>query len=67
MAIEEGSVGHAHVDVGHADEHADAAVGQLLGPLDLVEVFRGVVVDGGPEKAAQVLRARSARAMRAAP
>ena len=45
---------HARVDVGHADQHADAAVGQLLGPLDLVEIFRGVVVDGGPEQIAQV-------------
>ena len=56
MLVEQGALGNAHVDVGHADEHADAAVRELLGPLDLVEIFGCVVVDGGPEQVAQVLR-----------
>ena len=45
---------YARVDVGNADEHADVAVGQLLGPLDLIEILRGVVIDGGPKQAAQI-------------
>ena len=35
-------------------QNANAAVKQLLGPFDLVEIFGGVVVDGRPEQIAQV-------------
>jgi hypothetical protein len=46
--------GDEGVHVGDADHDLDAAVGQALGDFDLVEVFRGVVVDGRPEQAAQI-------------
>jgi len=54
MAIEQRALVDARVDVRYSYQHADAAVGQLLGPLDLVEIARGVIVNRGPEKAAQV-------------
>ena len=57
MAIEQRAFVHARVDIGHAHKHADAAVGQLLGPLDLIEIARGVVVYGGPEQIAEVGKA----------
>ena len=48
-------------ELGLSDDHggllvldADAPIGQLLGPFELIEVLRCVVVDGGPENAAQV-------------
>jgi len=37
-----------------ADQDLDVAIGQALGDLDLVEIFRGVVVDRRPEQVAQV-------------
>ncbi len=48
---------NARIDIRYSDEHADTAVGQLLGPFDLVEISRGIVVDGGPEQVAQVGKA----------
>ncbi len=39
VLVDDGALMDARIDVGYADEHADAAVGQLLGPLDLVEIF----------------------------
>ena len=57
MAVDDRAQADAGVHVGDGDEHADAAIGQRLGPLDLVQIFRCVVVDGGPEQAAQVLNA----------
>ena len=59
-------------DIGHADAHADGGVGiwgrgsgERFGPLDLVEVTGGVVVDGGPEEVAEVLGARVREGRRA--
>ena len=59
MPVDDRALGHARIHIGHANQHADAAIGQLLGPLDLIQIFRGVVVDRGPQQVAQVLRARS--------
>jgi len=42
------------IHVGDADQDLDVAIGQALGDLDLVEIFRGVVVDRRPEQVAQV-------------
>ena len=57
MAIDHRARGDTRIHVGHADQHADAAVRQLLCPLDLVEIFGGVVVDGRPKQIAEVLNA----------
>ncbi len=57
VAVDDRARTDARVYVGHADEHADAAIRQRLGPLDLVKILGGIVVDGGPEQAAQVLNA----------
>ena len=57
MGVEQCAFVHARVDIRHAHKHADAAVGQLLGPLDLVEIARSVVVNRGPEQIAQVSKA----------
>ena len=55
VGVDDGALMDAAVYIGDADQDADAAVGELLGPLDLVEILGGVVVDGGPEQVAQVL------------
>ena len=55
MLVEQGAFGHAHIDIRHADQNADAAIGQLFCPFDLVEILGCVVVDGGPEKVAKIL------------
>src|SRR5271166_515697 len=57
MGIEKRTFVNARVDIRHAHQYTDAAVGQLLGPLDLVEISRGVVIDRGPEQIAQVGKA----------
>ena len=62
MLVDDAALLHARVHVGHANQHANATVGQLLGPLDLVEILRGVVVDRGPEQTAQVGKAVAAGA-----
>ena len=56
MAVDDRILRDSRIDVRHADEHADAAVRQLLRPFDLIEIFRRVVVDGRPKQIAQVLR-----------
>ena len=58
VLVERGIFVYGSVDIGDADEDADAAVGEGFGPLDLVEVAGGVVVDGGPEEAAHVFDRR---------
>src|SRR5260370_29422080 len=42
------------VYVGDANHHFDVAIRQALGDLDLVEVFGCVVVNRGPQQAAQI-------------
>ncbi len=54
MLVDHGAFFHARVYVGDADEDANAAIRKLLRPLDLIEIFRGVVIDGGPEQVAQI-------------
>ena len=44
------------IHIGHPHQHADSA-GDALGPLDLVEIARIVVVDGGPEQRGQIAQA----------
>ncbi len=61
MAVDNRAFYDARVHVGDADQHADAAIGQLLGPLDLIQILGGVVVERGPEQLAQVMRGRSGR------
>ena len=61
MAVYDRAEAHARVHVGHADKHANAPVGQLLRPLNLVQILRCIVVDRGPEQAAQILRALGGR------
>jgi len=56
MLVDGGIFGDEGVDVGDAYHDLNAAVGQALGYFDLVEVFRGVVVDRRPEQAAQIGR-----------
>ena len=53
VLVDGGVLRHGCRNVGHADAHTDAA-GDALGPLDLIEIARGVVVDRGPEQAAQI-------------
>jgi hypothetical protein len=45
-------------------QDANAPIGQLLGPLNLVEIFGGVVVDRGPEQLAQILKTGCGRHLR---
>ena len=58
VAVDHCAFGHASVHVGHAHEYATAPIGQLFRPLDLVEILGCVVVDRGPQQAAQVLKFR---------
>ena len=67
MLIEQAALRHAHVNIGNADKHANASVGQLLGPFNLVQIFRSVVVDRRPKKIAQILEPGAELAMRVAP
>jgi hypothetical protein len=54
VLVDRGAARHQGIHIGDADRDLDRAVGQPLGDLDLVQVHRVVVVDGGPEEAAQV-------------
>ena len=42
------------IHVGDGDQDLDPAIGQLLGDGELIEVLRGVVIDGTPKEIAQV-------------
>ena len=53
VAIDGRALGDGGIDVGHADAHANAAVG-AFGPLDLVEVAGIVVVDGRPGQGSEI-------------
>ncbi len=61
MAIDDRVLRDTRIHVGHTNQHADAAVRQLLGPFNLIEIFRRVVIDRGPKQAAQVLRSGRCR------
>ena len=54
MRVNDAALADARIHIGHADKYADAAVREALGPLNLVKVLGGVVVDRGPEEAAQI-------------
>src|SRR5580704_12337781 len=59
VTVENRAPTHSDVNIGDANEDADAAIRQLLGPFDLIKIFGCVVINGGPEKAAHILRAGS--------
>ena len=54
MGVERRARRDEGVDVGDADADAEAAIGEALGDFDLIEVARGVVVDGGPGELAEI-------------
>ena len=54
MAVDDRAGVNARVHIGHADQHANTPIGQLLGPLDLIQILRGIIVDRRPEQAAQI-------------
>src|SRR3954451_4239455 len=53
MIINRRTFGHKGVDVGYAD-HDLEAVRSSLRKLDLIKIARSIVVDRGPEQAAQI-------------
>ena len=54
MSIDGRVFGDKSIDVGDADHYFDVAIGQALGNLDLVEIFRCIVVDRRPKQIAQI-------------
>ena len=48
--------GYEPIDISDSHQHLDAAPGKTLGDFDLIEIARGVVVDGRPEKRAEVAK-----------
>ena len=64
MLIDGRIFGDKSVHVGDADHHFDVAIGQALGDFDLVEIFRGVVVDRRPQQTAQVANLVGRRQLR---
>ncbi len=58
MGVDRGALRDERVHVGHGDEDLDAAVPEAFGDRQLVEIPGIVVVDRGPEQAAEVAHVR---------
>ena len=54
MLVDRGLLRDEGINVGDADHDFHVAIGDAFGDLDLIEVARGVVVDGRPEQIAQI-------------
>ena len=50
------ALGYEPIDISDSHQHLDAAPGKTFGDFDLIEIPRGVVVDGRPEKRAEVAK-----------
>ena len=61
MGVYGRAFGNGPIHIGDADQDADAAVAQVLGEFDLVEIARRVVIDGGPEQLAQIAHVGAGR------
>ena len=54
VCVERETFADIRVDIGNADQYANSPVRQLFRDFDLIEIARGVVVDGGPEHPSQI-------------
>lgn len=54
VLVDRRQLGRERIYVGDADHDLDAAIGQPLGDLDLIEIARRVVIDRRPEQASEV-------------
>ena len=62
MLIDRGLLRNESIHVRDADHNFDVAIRKALGDLDLIEVARGIVVDGRPQQISQVADVASAAA-----